>query len=383
MATFNSYTVDEIREIVDPDHPETLLEQAKGWAEMADLLSEYGVLLEQRLELVEDSWTGDAARLYFDEVKRMQEYIEESAERATTNAGLWFLIGTLAGIAKHDVSYIHKLWKDLDNVTDAVGLGFILEAIGVDKAVEDFKRMPYDVASRQIMEATATAAEESYSQMRDFEEFKPPPDVDGSGPSLQSVSAVAPPGGAVSLPSTTVASTAAMPPLGPVAMRPVVPGVIGSRPGMTPMPRPMMGPGHTVRPVIGQRTGESQQTKTPGRLIGRYGVVSATPDVDMRDPKASRIHYGGDDVNRGVIKNNDPQRAAEEARFKLEEEVLRLRERAFAHRADDLTPAHTQHVLPGIVGDDSGWDRKTHDPGPVAFEMRRRPDRDDDAWTVI
>lgn len=383
MGTYDSFTVDQLREIVDPDQPQTLRQQAEGWGKMAELLREYSLLLDERLRLVEDSWTGEAATMYFDEVRRVQEYIEDSAERATANCGLWCVIATMAGIAKHDVSHIHQLWKDLDAATDAVGLGFVAGVFGADQALEDFQRKPFDAASRQIMDVTMSAADESYARMRDFEEFEPPPSVDDSGLELQSVSTPAPPSGtAVAPPSTTVTATPAVP-FGPAAPRPVVPSVIGSRPGMMPMARPMMGPGHTVPPVIGQRHGGSAQTGATGRLIGRDGVVRVTPDVDLRDPNASRAHYGGDDVNRGVIKSQNPQRVADEAQFKLDEEVRRLRERAYAHRVETLTADHSQYAIPGIVGDDSAWDTKAHDPGPVAFDVRRlrhRPVVDD--WTL-
>lgn len=376
MRQFDSYTVDELREIVDPDRPETLQEQSEGWGDMAVLLQEYSRLLEQRLEMVEKSWTGDAATLYFDEVKRVKRYVDESAERATTNSVLWCTIALMAGIAKHDVSHIHKLWKDLDNTTDAVGLGFILEAVGVDKAVENLKRLPYDEASRQIMDATMAVAEESYAQMREFEDFSPPPSVDDSGPQLQSAY---PAGGAtIAAPPATVAPT----PTPPLSTGPVVSPVIGARPGMFPAQQPVRGPGATVRPVIGQRGGASGQAKPTGRLIGRYGVVSATPDVDLRDPNASRAHFGGGDVNRGLIANNNDRHTSAESRLKLEEEVLRLRERAYAHRAGTLTADHSQHALPGIIGNDSEWGKAGHDPGPVMFENQRRRHDPDDGWNV-
>lgn len=376
MRQFDSYTVDELREIVDPDRPETLQQQSEAWGDMAVLLQEYSLLLEQRLKLVEESWTGNAATLYFDEVKRVQEYIDESAERATTNAVLWCTIALMVGIAKHDVSHIHKLWKDLDGATDAVGLGFILEAFGVDKAVENLKRMPYDEASRQIMDVTMAVAEESYAQMREFEEFTPPPSVDESGLQLQSGYSI----GGATLPATP--TTVAPAPTPPLSTGPMVSPVIGARPGMFPAQHPMRGPGTTVRPVIGQRGSPSGQTKPTGRLIGRYGVVSTKPDVDLRDPNATRDRFGGGDVNRGLIANKDRPTTAE-SRFKLEEEVLRLRERAYAHRADALSADHSRHALPGIIGDDSAWGKATHDPGPVMFEGQRRRHAPDDGWKVF
>lgn len=382
MRQFDSYTVDELREIVDPDRPETLQQQSEGWGDMAVLLQEYSRLLEQRLEMVEKSWTGEAATLYFDEVKRVKRYVDESAERATTNSVLWCTIALMAGIAKHDVSHIHKLWKNLDSTTDAVGLGFILAAFGVDKTVENLKRMPYDEASRQIMDATMAVAEESYAQMREFEDFTPPPSVDGSGPQLQSVHTAVPPGGAtVAAPPTTVVHAPS--PLAPMPMRPVVSPVIGTRPGMFPAQQPLRGPGATVRPVIGQRQSTSGQAAPAGKLIGRYGVVSSTRDVDLRDPQASRAQYGGGDVNRGVIGTSDDRPTTAESRLKLEEEVLRLRERAFANRAEALSAGHSQHVLPGIVGNDAEWEKAPHDPGTVMFEGQRRHHNPDDGWKVF
>ena len=52
-------------------------------------------------------------------------------------------------------------------------------------------------------------------------------------------------------------------------------------------------------------------------------------------------------------------------------------------RADVLSAEHSRHILPGVIGDDSAWDRADHEPGPVLFGVERRPRAPDNGWTVF
>ncbi|MGH8793072.1 MAG: WXG100 family type VII secretion target, partial [Stackebrandtia sp.] len=168
MGDFDSYTLDEIREMVDPDRPDDMGAQADSWTAWARLLNEQAETLESRLEAARPSWTGAASDVFFSEMYRRHDELRDAASTADDNAAAWSRIRDHADYAKSQVIAIHAEWRQ----SNPSGSG------EPGDPAEDERRKPFDERARKVMSDTAGETDFDYRALRFHEPLTPLPDVD-------------------------------------------------------------------------------------------------------------------------------------------------------------------------------------------------------------
>jgi|GEM_PF-6095021 len=152
MTYFDSLSIDDIREMVDPDRPELMTRQADRWAAIGTFYTDQATVLDDQLTAIRPSWTGSAAERFYAEVEQVVLDFQQAAEVADGNAAGWHDITDHVRFARDEIIALHTEWQ---TVKDELG------ADGDEEAMVE-ARLTYDEAARSIMTIIAEATTDIY-----------------------------------------------------------------------------------------------------------------------------------------------------------------------------------------------------------------------------
>lgn len=151
MTHFDSLSIEDLREVVEPDRPESMERQAGRWAAIGDFYTGQAALLDDHLTAIRPSWTGSAAERFYFEVERVVDDLQLAAEVAEGNATGWRSITEYVRYARTEIIALHDEWLLVKAEMDGEDDEATLEA-----------RRAYDDAARAIMAFTADETTDVY-----------------------------------------------------------------------------------------------------------------------------------------------------------------------------------------------------------------------------